>query len=251
MLGNHKKAVLQFSGGADSVAALYLARPYLDRIEVHFGDTGAVFPHVRQFVQETCDRLGARLLIVRPAETVQAFTAREGLPSDIVPVEASAEMAPFLPGRKGPLLQSYMRCCGAMLFWPLQNALHASGATLVIRGSKAADRRVGVPDGHVEDGIEYRSPLWHWTKADVRTYLDREGVQLPTHYATVDDSLDCWICTAHLTDHGAAKIAYLRAHYPDLWPTLRGRLAAVKAALSTAMDAAGPALAFADIGDDE
>ena len=44
MLGSHKHAVLQFSGGKDSTALMYLARPWLDRITVIFGETGATFP---------------------------------------------------------------------------------------------------------------------------------------------------------------------------------------------------------------
>ena len=81
MLGSDETAVLQFSGGKDSTALLYLARPHLDRITVLFADTGAVYPHVVRFIHETCAKLGVRLEVVRPPLPVDAYTAVAGLPS--------------------------------------------------------------------------------------------------------------------------------------------------------------------------
>jgi phosphoadenosine phosphosulfate reductase len=223
--------VVQFSGGKDSTALLYLMRPQLDRVTVLFGDTGAVYPHVRAFVEETCRRLGARLEIVRPEMPVGAYTEQFGLPADIVPVEALAEMAPYLKEKPKQLLRPYLACCKAMIFDPMQAAIREMGATTVYRGSRKADARVGVPDGFVEDGITYLSPLWHWSDADVMAYLKREGVTLPAHYESVPDSLDCWLCTGHLARHGAAKMQWTRENYADLWPELSDRLRRVEAVL--------------------
>ena len=105
MLAAGERAALQFSGGKDSTALLYLARPYLDRITVYFAETGAVFSHVRRHVEETCDALGARLKVVLPPRPVQEHIDAQGLPSDLVPVEATlasvgsekSEGSPFRP----------------------------------------------------------------------------------------------------------------------------------------------------------
>jgi 3'-phosphoadenosine 5'-phosphosulfate sulfotransferase (PAPS reductase)/FAD synthetase len=242
LLGPGEKGALAFSGGKDSTAALYLARPWLDRITVLFADSGATFPHVRAFVEETCAGLGATLQIVRPPIDVLAYHAIAGLPADIVPVEADAEMAPFLAEKPGTMLQPYVRCCAAMLWRPMAEAVKALGASVVIRGSKAADSRAGAPDGHVEDGITYRSPLWDWTDADVLAYLEREGVTLPAHYPAVPDSMDCWACSAHLAHHGAAKLRWMREHTPALHSAAAERIARVRAALLDHAGRIGPAL---------
>lgn len=231
MLGSGETAVLQFSGGKDSTALLYLARPHLDRITVLFADPGATYPHVAEHIRETCARLGARLEVIRPAMDVVAYTALNGLPADIVPIEALPQMVSFLRDPPAQLVQGYMACCSAMIFEPMHQAIKASGTRIVLRGSKKCDARVGVGDRHVEDGIEYRSPLWGWRDTDVMAYLARHGVTLPRHYDAVPDSLDCWLCTGHLKRHGAAKLRWTREHYPDLWPELARRVTALRKAV--------------------
>lgn len=225
--------ILQFSGGKDSTALLYLMKPELAYIDVVFCETGATFPHVVEHIHRTCDRLGARLTVIRPEVDVRAYIDAHGLPADVVPVEASPEMAPYMSS-SGQRLQSYMRCCGAMLFAPMARYIAEHGVTRVLRGSKKADARVGVPDQHVENGVSYLSPLWNWSDAAVYRYLKSEGASLPEHYPAINDSLDCWLCTAHLTRHGAEKVRWTREHYPDLWPELADRLSRLREAMDNA-----------------
>lgn len=247
MLGNCKNPILQFSGGKDSTALLYRARPWLDRITVVFAETGATFPHLVRHIEDTCDKLGAKLVIIKPPMDVQEYTHHYGLPADVVPVEASAAMVPFLKPPAAQLLQPYTQCCAAMLWAPLLRYTHENAVDLVLRGSKAADTRVGVgPDVTIE-GVRYSSPLWDWTDADVYAYLDGQGATLPDHYKSVNDSLDCWLCTAHLAHHGDDKMRYIRAHYPDLWPVVTERMARVQAVLDVELERIDPALAAARV----
>lgn len=235
MLTGHNKAVLQFSGGKDSTALLHLARPWLDRIDVLFVEAGATFPHVRRFVEDTCKALGANLTVIDHGDTLDAYHERAGLPSDVVPFWASPAATPYLKAAPKTKIQEPLRCCNARLYEPAQRFVRECGHTLVLRGSKAADGRVGVGNA-VVDGVEYRSPLWGWIDADVMAYLQAEGVELPQHYRDgVSDSLDCWSCTAHLPYHGAEKHAWMRAHTPDLYAALKPRLAAVRAAVADAV----------------
>lgn len=245
MLNGHDKAVLQFSGGKDSTALLYLARPYLDRITVLFGDTGAVYPHVAAFVHDTCAKLGATLEVVRPVLPVLDYTAMTGLPSDIVPVDAMTEMAVFLREKPTQFVQSYLKCCASMIFEPMTATIKKSGADLVLRGSKKCDARVGVSDNHIEDGITYSSPLWDWSNSKVMNYLEHEGVVLPKHYGQVADSLDCWCCTAYLGHHGAAKMRWTRDNYPGLWPELARRMGLVSDVIAAEIRKVAPAFEIA------
>lgn len=243
MIGNHDKIVLEFSGGKDSTALLYVARPYLDRITVIHADSGAEFPHVTKFVHETCAKLGAKLHIVHPEMPIREYMREQGLPSDIVPVEADSGIAKLLHLSPAQPLQSYLRCCGSMLLMPMHRAVTELGATLVLRGVKKCDTRKGVGPGTVLDGVEYGAPIWDWSHDDVFAYLEAEGVELPDHYATVKDSLDCWLCTAHQAHYGAEKLRYVREHYPDLWPELRERSRAVHHAVAQELDRLAPAVA--------
>lgn len=235
MLADHKKAVLEFSGGKDSTALLHLARPFLDRVDVIFCDTGASFPHVVDFVMETCRAWNARLTIVRPVVDVKSYTEEFGLPSDIVPVDSSPEMRGFIHQRQP--LQSYFSCCRKMLWEPMHKFVIDSDATLVLRGAKKSDPRVGVPPGHFDGGIEYASPLWNWSDDKVHAYLKQEGVSLPAHYASVNDSLDCWLCSAHLAHHGKEKLAYLKEAYPAYWQETSERIARVRSEVMTHLSA--------------
>jgi 3'-phosphoadenosine 5'-phosphosulfate sulfotransferase (PAPS reductase)/FAD synthetase len=264
MLGSHNKAVLQFSGGKDSTALMYLARPWLDRITVIFAETGATFPHLVKHIEDTCERLDANLVVIRPPIDVHQYTRDNGLPADVVPVEASAAMLPFLKPPPAQLLQPYTQCCGAMLWAPMLRYTRENGVDLVLRGSKASDRRVGVGPSVEVEGTRYTSPLWDCSDDDVYAYLAQQGATLPEHYGFareeiaredgrkrpdagerpvgINDSLDCWLCTAHLAHHGDEKMRFIRENYPDLWPIVAERVTRVQAVLAGEIARISPAM---------
>ncbi len=232
MLEPNEKAALCFSGGKDSLALLHKAVPYLDRITVFFADTGAVYPHVKQFVIDACKEVGADLIMVEPFMKVLEFTETYGYPSDLVPTDLSPDMAWAAPKKPEQMLQSYFNCCGNMIWAPTLAAIRDRGLRIILRGTKACDPHVTAPHGFQQNGFEYRSPLWDWSDADVMAYLADK--KMPEQYKLgILDSMDCWPCTAHMTgQYAGAKLDYAKARYPELWPEISRRVKAVRSTVT-------------------
>lgn len=210
IIDRHERIALQFSGGRDSIACLYLMRPYLDRMTVYWLNTGDTFPEtkaladaVRQMVTNFVEIEG------RQPATVAEF----GMPSDIVPASRTP-MGLVGSGDEGVLIQDRYSCCLRSIMLPLHERMIEDGITLIIRGQKEADRLKGIlRSGEVENGIEYLFPLEDWSHQDVLKYLHGEEAPIPRFYEVMDSAPDCMTCSAWW-ENGAAK--YLkRYHYPQ------------------------------------
>lgn len=238
---------IQFSGGKDSLASLHLSKPIWDRATIYFGDTGGFYPHMVEFVERTCADLGLPLKIMRPPVAMEDYHRQYGLPSDIVPIDASMEMRPFTK-RVGHILQPSVRCCAALQWRGLYQAMIDDGIKHVVRGSKAADQHVGVGDGHAdENGITYHCPVWDWTDDDVFAYLRENQIEMAEHYSVSNNSFDCVLCTAFLGSSGArSRIEYTKKRYPEAWPELKRRMLIVRDVIDTERAALNDALSLAD-----
>jgi phosphoadenosine phosphosulfate reductase len=228
--------VLFFSGGKDSLACLYLYRNDPDVVVVYV-DTGAAFPHMPGYICETVERLGMRLFVARPDTPCAQWQAENGFPADVVPWKYTPEMAWTVPGIGPTRVIPVMTCCQRNLWGPSMQAVKDLEASVVIRGSKACDHKVGVPDGYVENGVTFVSPLWNWSENEVLSYLDSVGAVLPPQYEEGGDSLDCWNCTAHMDIGGPGRFAYLKRHYPDLYKIAKSNLDTVRGAIAEALSA--------------
>lgn len=225
---------LFFSGGKDSLACLYLYRDDPDVVVVHV-DTGSAFPHMADYVRDTVSGLGMRLHIARPETPCDQWQAENGFPADVVPWKYTPEMAWTVPGIGPARVVPVVTCCQRNLWAPSMQAVKDLGASIVIRGSKACDHKVGVPDGYGENGVAFVSPLWNWSENEVLSYLDSVGAVLPPQYEEGGDSLDCWNCTAHMDIGGPARFAYLRRHYPHLYKIAKSNLDTVRGAIAEAL----------------
>jgi len=231
----HDRAILQFSGGKDSLAVLYLARPWLDKIEVHFANPGAWLPDTVDLVERTCEKLGVDLKLISPPMPIDQFHELRGLPLDVVPEWYGAEMARFLEEPRETLIQTSLNCCLEMVLKPLHHAVMRSDIRLLLRGTKRCDERVGIGPGTVDgDGIEYAFPIWEWSDDDVLEYLKGEGAEIPRQYLNgANDGIDCWFCTGHLrTDYAADRMRYLAKTYPEFMPEIRRRAEMLKRILT-------------------
>lgn len=228
VIERHKRIALQFSGGKDSLALLYLMRPFWDRLTVYWTDTGDAFPETRELVERIEAEVPNFVRIEgRQPETIDLF----GIPSDLVPVGSTP--IGVIANRGGVLIQDRYSCCMRSLMLPMHERMVQDGITLVIRGQKEADRlRAPVRSGDVENGIEYLFPLQDWSDDDVMAFLRKEGIEVPRFYETLRASPDCMTCSAYWEE---GRAAYLKEHHPAAYREYQRRLNTISDATAEAI----------------
>ncbi len=135
LFNRHKKAVLSFSGGKDSLACLHLCRDYRDKLDVCWVNTGAMFPHMREFVYKAAEDFN----LVELKSDQGAWIRQQGFPSDMMPVVNSMWRHASAPDPPQTLLQPWTACCAKLRFQPLLEYLGRSSATLFIHGQRHSD----------------------------------------------------------------------------------------------------------------
>lgn len=220
------RAVLQFSGGKDSLACLYKLKSMWDQLTVMWVNTGAAFP-------ETLKQMAKVRGLVPHFVEIQSDQPKQieahGYPADVVPIRSTL-LGQMVHGKRVSI-QSFMDCCHANLWSPTSEAVRAMGFDVVIRGQRNADgHKSPIRSGDVVDGITYWFPLENWSELDVLDFLKAEDIDLPEHYQYFNSSLDCWSCTAY-ADSG--KMRYMKEKHPELWEKLRPRFKAIAYAVES------------------
>jgi phosphoadenosine phosphosulfate reductase len=189
---------LQFSGGKDSLACLYMYRKQWDNLTVVWVNTGAAYPEVIEYMQGWKKKL-PNFVEIKTDQPGQID--RYGWPSDVVPLRYTA-MANVVDETPPYLIQGWIACCSENIWMPMYKAMHDLGVKRVIRGQRNEERRKGsLRNSHVVDGIEYVYPIETWTREEVFAYLRKVKAEIPEYYAKEDTSRDCWDCTAFLDEN--------------------------------------------------
>lgn len=203
----HEKIALHFSGGKDSLCCLYLLREYWGRLTVVWVNTGAAFPETLEQMRRISDMVPNFLEVCgdQPAQI-----ALKGPPSDLINAW-DTPLGRLIDRSRTRKIQAPMDCCRANIWEPMHNAMLEKGFTLVIRGQRNGENKKSpIKSGYIENGIEYCFPIETWSREDVIDYL---GNKIPEHYKYMDESLDCWSCTAYC-DEG--KVTYMKKRHPEL-----------------------------------
>lgn len=224
IIDRHQRIALQVSGGRDSIACLYLMRPYWDRLTVYWLDTGAAYPETVALMQRIRDMVPNFARIEgRQPQTI----AEWGMPTDILPV-SSTPMGIAGSGQGVPMQDRYS-CCLRSIMLPLHERMVADGITLIIRGQKNADRLKSiVRSGEVHEGIEYFFPIEDWDARKVMRFLEDEGAPIPRFYEMLNGSPDCMNCSAWW-EEGAMR--YLRRYHYDQYLANQAQLDVINKAV--------------------
>ncbi len=187
--------ILQFSGGKDSLACLYMLEPRWDNLTVVWGNSGASYPETLQLIEKVKE-LG--LKVVEAKGNQPAYVDQIGYPSDVLSIR-STSLGHVIHGTEGRKFTDYLSCCNANLWQPVERVCRELGATVIYRGQRKQDAKQSpIKNGQIVDGVKYVFPLEDWTSEQVKWFL---GDRLPSYYVNEKSSHDCWSCTAHLEDN--------------------------------------------------
>lgn len=213
---------LAFSGGKDSLACWHLCRPAM----VIWVNTGKTYPETRRIIDQVARE--CHTFIEVPSDR-EAQNARAGLPSDVVPANATV-LGQAVTGAKPVGVQSYLECCWENISKPLNDAARANGVTHLISGQRQDEAYKGsAKHGQMVDGIVREMPIEFWTSADVLAFLSSR-MEIPEHFRIEHSSLDCYDCTAYV-EHSRDRIKYTRQHHPVFFREYEKRMSALQGAI--------------------
>ncbi|MEP4198270.1 MAG: phosphoadenylyl-sulfate reductase [Aliishimia sp.] len=163
------------SFGAESVVLLHMAARVDPGLPVLFIDTEMLFPETLAYQQTITEKLGLTgVLILRAGDT-----RHKDANDDLHTYDTDA-------------------CCALRKTAPLQNALRSFEGWITGRKRFQAGTRAALDFFEVEKGSPRIkiNPLAHWTPADVRDYMDENG--LPKHPLVSQGypSIGCAPCTS-------------------------------------------------------
>lgn len=225
IISKHERIALQFSGGRDSIACLYLMRPHWDRMTVYWCDTGAAFPETVEIAEKVRAMVPNFVRVKgRQPQVISEF----GIPSDLVPSSATP-LGRFVGG-DGVLIQDRYSCCIRSYIAPMLERMVEDRITLIIRGQKNSDRlKSRVQSGDVMDGIEYYFPIEDWSPKQVMTYLREQNAPIPRFYEMLNGAPDCMTCSAWWEEGSSA---YLKRYHYTQYQENQRRLDVIRQAVS-------------------
>jgi 3'-phosphoadenosine 5'-phosphosulfate sulfotransferase (PAPS reductase)/FAD synthetase len=210
-IAQHERFALQFSGGKDSLACLYLLKPWWDKLVVLWGNPGDEFPEIAAQIQ----RIG-KLVRVVEVRGNSRYDSAAAYPVDVLPLRATPVGRAIEPEGARVTLQSKFDCCWRNFWQPMTEKVKELGITLLIRGQRDSEflRAPIRDDSRDPSGAEIFLPIREWSQQDVVDYLVSQDVELPVYYQYMSAGPKCLHCTAWLDDQ-KGKLAYLRRFHPD------------------------------------
>lgn len=213
IINKHEKIVLMFSGGKDSIACLFMLRPFWDKITVLWLNTGNSFPETLETIANF-RKIVPNFIEIK--SDVLGFKKQFGEVSDIV-VSNETEIAEIAEGKKEFKTLSPFTCCSANIWYPTSDYIKKNGFTLIVRGQRSDEnQKAPIKSGHIEDGIEYLFPIENWSSNEVLSYIENEGFNIPEHFYFEESSLDCMNCTGFLRNT-VDRQEWMKKNHPEVY----------------------------------
>lgn len=221
-LDGQSKIVLQFSGGKDSLALLYLFKEHLVRMTVLHCDTADQLPEVQELVAVVEANVPN---FHRVRTDAPAWIAKNGLPSDLVPIRCHPGIANVYREAGHPIVP-ITDCCAANRWRPMQKAISELAPSLVIHGQRRTDlmgwdKTMQGDIAKGPEGWQVWAPIAEWSDDDVMAYLRSVGAPILPWYSHRPHAPECATCPASWSE---GRGAYLREHHPDLAERYAGYL---------------------------
>lgn len=222
-IASHERIALQFSGGKDSLATLFLLKDHWPKITVYWTNTGDPVPEVAAVVAKVKAMVPNFVEIHgRVVEQNEVF----GMPSDLVPT-TSTPIGISAYG-KGERLQDRFQCCYKSLMEPMQERMALDGVTLIIRGQKTADTmKSPLRSGAIEGATELLFPIEDWTDDQVFAWLEQHAF-VPDYYKELAASPDCLTCSAYWSE---GRAAWLKRKHPQAYAQYQLKLDIIREAV--------------------
>lgn len=207
----HREVILFYSGGKDSLALLLLLKPFWDRVEVVWVDTGNQFPEVLEHMEKVKKKVPHFTTI--KGHTPEYFL-ENGFPVDVVPTRHT-NLGHFVFGQTPLTVCSRFDCCEANIWGPMRTYMALKKPTCVLRADRSIEREKG-PESAA--GIEFCFPIWRWTDNQVWEFLRLEAGELlqDRHFMKYGTSLDCQTCMAY-GEEIPERLEYLKKRHPELY----------------------------------
>lgn len=215
------KAVLAYSGGADSTALLHLAAQAGIKPILVWCDTRMEYPETKAFVESQAKRYGFKLAIAQANREPTDQWRRCGWPM----LGKMAARFWTTTHRDAGFTLNVTECCRQMKIKPARDLTRNLGCSVQITGQrgKADDRVRGmrtVLDGMVgrqnRDRMWIANPLTGWTDDDVAGYSAEHN--LPEHPAKVRGArtIGCVYCGGG-SQFENSGYRILRRSWPEAW----------------------------------
>lgn len=217
----HTRIAFQLSGGRDSLAALWVLRPYWGRMRVYHMDTGDQFPETKEVIRW----VEQRVPVERIRSDSKRFHESAGWPSDIVPARATP-LGRAADGEEAKVVGRF-DCCWHNLMWPMHERMREDGITLIVRGQRDEDYANPVTrSGYMDGGLELLYPIQSWTTEQVTAYCLAHGLPLARwYYEGASHGSDCMHCTAWWDD---GRLPYMRRHHPQEYAEVARRIIKIR-----------------------
>lgn len=237
------RTLLQFSGGKDSMACLFMLLPLGRRLTIHHHNPGAQLPETARQMSALRSWLLTFAADQRPgfhqtASDVQNDIVANGTPADVVPVW-STSLGRMIqePPPDAIRVRSTFDCCNANLWQPMMKTAQLLRVDCIVRGQRLVDKqRSPIEDGAKAADITIRFPLGSATDEQLAAFLSEQYHQHPAAppvwsvRAGLSASFDCWCCTGH-AQHSEEQRAYLRKTMPFEASIVEGRMSKIRAAV--------------------